>query len=98
MALKIKWSKRAEKSFDKIVEYLEEEWSETSAKKFVRKTDKLLGKIAENPEMCPAVEGKEEVRKGLVTKQTSVFYKIMDNFIKLITFWNNYKDPDKLKL
>ncbi len=61
MALKIKWSKRAEKSFDKIVEYIEEEWSETSAKKFVRKTNKLLEQIAENPEMCPAVEGKEEV-------------------------------------
>jgi hypothetical protein len=41
----------------------------------VRKTDKLLEQIAENPEMCPAVEGKEEVRKGLVTKQSSVFYK-----------------------
>ena len=98
MALKIQWTKRAEKSFDKIVEYLEEEWSEASAKKFVRKTDKLLGQIAENPEMCPAVEGKEDVRKGLVTKQTSVFYRIMDNIIRLITFWDNRRDPDKLKI
>jgi plasmid stabilization system protein ParE len=98
MALKIQWTKRAEKSFDKIVEYIEEEWSEASAKKIVRKTDKLLGQIAENPEMCPAIEGKEKVRKGLVTKQTSVFYKIMDNFIRLITFWDNRRDPDKLKL
>ncbi len=98
MALKIKWSKRAEKSFDKIVDYLEDEWSEANAKKFVRKTNKLLGQIAENPEMCPSVEGKEEVRKGLVTKQSSVFYKIMDNFIKLITFWDNRRDQDNLKL
>lgn len=98
MALKIQWTKRAEKSFAKIVEYLEEEWSETSAKKFVQKTDKLLNYISENPEMCPTVEGKEEIRKGLVTKQTSVFYKIMDNFIRLITFWDNRRNPDKLNL
>jgi len=98
MALEIQWTKRAKKSFDKIVEYLEEEWTETSAKKFVRKTDKLLGQIAENPELCPVIEGKEEVRKGLITKQTSVFYKIMGNFIRLVTFWDNRRDPDKLKL
>ena len=97
MALKIQWTKRAEKSFGKIVLDIEEKWSEASAKKFVQKTDKLLGLIAENLEMCPAVEGKEEVRKGLVTKQTSVFYKIMDNFIRLITFWDNRSDPDKLR-
>lgn len=98
MALKIQWTKRAEKSFDKIVEYLQEEWSEASAKKFVRKTDKLLGQVAENPEMCPSIEGKEEVRKGVITSQTSVFYRVMDDFIRLITFWDNRKNPNKLKI
>jgi plasmid stabilization system protein ParE len=98
MALKIQWTRRAEKSFDKIVEYLKEEWSETSAKKFVRKTDKLLGQITENPEMCPSIEGKEEVRKGAITTQTSVFYSIMDDYIRLITFWDNRRDPNKLKM
>ena len=98
MALKIQWTKKAEKSFDKIVEYLEEEWSEASAKKFVRKTNKLLSRIAENPEICPAIEDKEEVRKGVVTMQTSVFYRVKDNLIQLIIFWDNRQDPDKLKL
>ncbi|MDF1548653.1 MAG: type II toxin-antitoxin system RelE/ParE family toxin [Bacteroidales bacterium] len=94
----MQWTKRAEKSFDKIVGDIEEKWSEASAKKYVRKTAKLLGQIAENPEMCPAIEGKEEVRKGLVTTQTSVFYGIMDNYIRLITFWDNRRDQDKLKI
>ncbi|OQY05692.1 MAG: hypothetical protein B6I20_00705 [Bacteroidetes bacterium 4572_117] len=67
MALKIQWTKRAEKSFDKIVKYLEEKWSEASAKKFVQKTDKLLSQIAENPEICSAIEDKENVRKGMIT-------------------------------
>ena len=98
MALKIQWTKRAEKSFNRIVEYLEEEWSEASTKKFVQKTNKLLSQIAENPEICPAIEGKEDVRKGMVTKQTSVFYRVKDKFIQLITFWDNRRNPDKLKL
>ncbi len=71
---------------------------EASAKKFVRKTDKLLSQIAENPEICLAIEGKEDVRKGVVTNQTSVFYRIKDKFIQLITFWDNRRNPDKLKL
>jgi len=45
MALKIQWTKRAAKSFDKIVDYIKEKGSEKSAKDFVKKTDKLLGAI-----------------------------------------------------
>jgi hypothetical protein len=64
----------------------------------VRKTGKLLGQVAENPEMCPSIEGKEEVRKGVNTTQTTVFCRVMDDFIRLITFWDNRKNPNKLKI
>jgi len=97
MALKIQWTKRAAKSFDKIVDYIEENGSEKSAIDFVKKTDKLLGEIAENPNLCPKIEG-TDVRKGVITKQTSLYYRIMDKVIRLITFWDNPRDPDKLKI
>jgi plasmid stabilization system protein ParE len=37
MALEIEWSKKADKKFDSILEYLTEEWGEKVAKAFVRK-------------------------------------------------------------
>lgn len=37
MALEIKWSKRADKKFDKILEYLLTNWGETGNKEFCQK-------------------------------------------------------------
>jgi plasmid stabilization system protein ParE len=39
MAYSIKWNKKAYKTFDKIVEYLLDEFGESSAKKFAKKVD-----------------------------------------------------------
>ena len=97
MALETQWTKRAAKSFDEIVEFIKKRWSEDSAEKFVEKTNKLVKQIEENPEMCQKIED-TEVRRGVLTKQTSLYYLVMGNFIRLITFWDNRKDPNKLKL
>jgi plasmid stabilization system protein ParE len=42
MALDIHWSKRADKKFDKILEYLLEEWGEKITRSFVRKVYDFL--------------------------------------------------------
>ena len=42
MALEIKWTKRATYSFLKTIDYLEQEWSERSAQKFVQIVNRLL--------------------------------------------------------
>lgn len=97
MALKVQWTSRAIESFDDIVEYIEENWSANSAKTFVQKTDNLLHEIAENPYMCQQMEGKD-IKKGSITPQTSVYYQVMNDAVRLITFWDNRRNPKKLKL
>lgn len=42
MAVEIIWSKRAYQGYARIVEYLEEEWTEREVKKFVRETKRFL--------------------------------------------------------
>ncbi|MFZ4465419.1 MAG: type II toxin-antitoxin system RelE/ParE family toxin, partial [Bacteroidales bacterium] len=59
MALKIKWSKKADRSFDKIIEYLTKEWREKVSKAFVRKAFDLLEILSEFPEIG-TVENKEK--------------------------------------
>lgn len=97
MALKIKWTKRAEKSFDNIVTFIENKWSEKSAEEFVKKTNRVLTQISEQPEIFEESE-KKGIRKGLIARKTSVFYRIYQNYIRLLFFWDNRRDPNKLKL
>jgi len=97
MVLKIQWTKRAAQSFDKIVNYIEEHWSLTSARNFVQKTNNLIAQIAENPDMCQHIEGKD-LKKGVISYQTALYYRVKNDAIHLITFWDNRRDPKSLKL
>ena len=50
MALAIHWSKRAEKKFDKIIEYLLIEWNEQVTETFVKKVYDFIDTLADFPE------------------------------------------------
>ena len=97
MAVEIFWSKRAKKSFDNIVDFTEENWSEKSAEKFVRKTEHILMLLSQNPKIFIEVD-KKNIRKGIITKQTSVFYKIYNQHIRIVTYQDNRRNPDNLKI
>jgi plasmid stabilization system protein ParE len=49
MALVARWSKEAEDTFDEIIEYLEDNWTEREIQNFVRKAHKVIGQIEKNP-------------------------------------------------
>jgi plasmid stabilization system protein ParE len=97
MALKVRWTPEAEDNFESIINYLEKEWSEKEIQKFAQKTQKIIQQIAKNPKMYKAA-GKEEIRRAVITKQTSLFYQIDEesNLIALLSFWDNRKNPNDL--
>ena len=51
MALTIRWTKRAEKKFDKIIEYLLIEWNEQVTEAFVKKVYEFIDTLADFPEI-----------------------------------------------
>ncbi|ALO14054.1 Plasmid stabilization system protein [Salinivirga cyanobacteriivorans] len=98
MALKIKWTEEAEETFDAVIEYLENKWTEKEARNFAQKTNKVIEQIQKNPYQFKA-SAVENVRKALVTKHNSLFYNVNeeDSIIELYSFWDNRKDPGKLQ-
>ncbi len=97
MVVEIKWSKKAKATFDDIVDFITENWSEKSAKKFVRKTEHTLMLISQNPKIFAEVD-KKNIRKGIIVKQISVFYRVYNQHIRIITFWDNRRNPNNLKI
>ena len=99
MAMKISWSPEAEATFSAILNYLEEEWSEKEIRNFVAKTNKVINRISRDPKLFIAF-GEEEVRKAVITKQSSLFYSIdnQNEQIILLSFWDNRKNPGSLRL
>ena len=65
MALEIKWSKRADNSFDRIIDYLQDEWGDQVVQGFVRKTYDFIEILAEFPEIG-SIQVQEKAIRGFV--------------------------------
>lgn len=100
MAYKIIWSAEAEKTFKANIKYLQEDWSAIEITKFINKTFDTIDLIKESPLIFKQSLKSKRIRKATIVKQVSLFYRIntSENAIELITFWNNYQNPKKLRL
>ena len=85
MKTPVYWTDTAVLSFDAIVNFIEERWGEKETKKFVRRTEKVLENITSQPYLYKA-SIVENVRQGIISKQTSLFYEINNNSIRLLIF------------
>jgi plasmid stabilization system protein ParE len=95
----INWTPEAERTFSQNLEYLAYRWGNTVLLDFINKVDNALEVIASNPEAFPLHNTTPNVHKCVVVPQITVYYRIVDDStIDLLTFWNNYQNPDKLKL
>jgi len=92
----ILWTKRAQQSFDEIVGFLEKEWSLNSAINFVRKTNHFIDILKEQPKIGRPEKVKKDLRSFVLTRQTTVFYRIKSNeVIILLNFFDSRQDPIK---
>jgi plasmid stabilization system protein ParE len=96
MAVKIKWTKRAQISFDTIVEYLEKEWSINSAIKFVRLTNNFLEILKIQPKIGRPEIAKDDLRGFVLSRYTTVFYRIKSKkLIIILKFFDTRQHPLK---
>ena len=72
MALEIYWTKRADKKFDRILDYLHEEWGENVAKAFTRKVYEFLDILSEFPKMGTLENKENEIRGFTIIKQVKL--------------------------
>lgn len=93
----IKWTFRAEADYLVILDYLESNWTKKELLKFTTKTSKAIVQISKTPKAFPASK-KKNVRKCVLVKQVSIYYRIKKKEIELLTFWDNRRRPKKLKL
>ncbi len=98
MSFRIVISERAEKNLDKIITYLQDEWSEKVKQKFISKLFKTINQIADTPSMYPESKIKKNVRKCVITKHTTLFYRVNKKEIEIITIQDTRQNPAFLKL
>lgn len=89
MALTIVWSNEAEEQLDRIVEYLETNWTEKEIRKFFSRLEESLKAIANNPATYKNSLRKKGVKEFLITTHTSIFYTFDRKNLYVISIWAN---------
>lgn len=67
------------------------------AVEFVEDVEITIELIKSNPDLYPLTDHKG-VRKAVIRKQVTMFFEVSNQEIHVIRFWNNYQNPDRLKL
>lgn len=98
MVYKLVLSKQAETELYNILDYLSTKWNENIAKEFANIFEKKLDLIKYNPFLYPSFKNNNIIRKCVVVKQVSVYYRISNDEVQIITVFDSRQNPDKLNL
>ena len=94
--MKVTWTRKADTSFNGIVDYLLDIWTVEIATNFVDEVEHTIELIVKNPEMFKVSLYDSISREAFITKHTTMFYRILDDTIEIEYFWGNFDDPEKL--
>tara|TARA_R110001599_G_scaffold3619_1_gene19933 strand:- start:5156 stop:5446 length:291 start_codon:yes stop_codon:yes gene_type:complete len=93
--MKIVWTKKARKRFGEILEYIELKFGSTARRSFITKTKDFTRLLYEFPEIGTLEIPEKKIRGFQITKQTRVFYRLKNDQIILLTFFDSRQDPQK---
>jgi len=96
LSRKVVISKTAERKLDKLFEYLITEWSVKVKTDFVKKLDSSIEIIKNQPEIFPESKKGKSLRKCVITKQTTLFYRYNSKRINIVTIFDTRQNPNKL--
>ena len=94
---KLFWTELADKELEEAIIYLEENWTEREIKNLFIKLDTTLKILTSNPFIFQVSDIEEDIRRAVVAKYNSLYYRINSDTIEIISFYNNRKDPNKRK-
>jgi plasmid stabilization system protein ParE len=97
---KVAWSKRAERAYGQIIDYVADEFGTARARRYVAEVNKAVGKLPENPKMGqiePLLESSRyEFRRLVIGHLTKVIYRIAEERIEIADVWDTRKSPEEL--
>jgi len=96
MPKQIIWSPRAENDFANILDYLDKNWDRKVASNFINLTENTLNQISINSKQFPICYYKKKVRKCVLTKHNSLFYRDSRSSVQILRIYDTRQDPDTL--
>ena len=95
---KILWTDFALSELEKTIEYLEKNWTERELRNLAIEIEQTLTLLSHNPNLFQSSDIKKEIRRVVVAKHNTLYYRVKNNTIEIISFFSNRQSPKKMKL
>ena len=91
------WSPQSKESFENNILHLLETWNEKEANDFIDRVEEILRLISKHPKIFRYLP-EQDVYRCVVVKPVSLFYRLRNHQVELLTFWDNRMDPEKINI
>ncbi|GGG45681.1 type II toxin-antitoxin system RelE/ParE family toxin [Epilithonimonas arachidiradicis] len=89
----ILWTDLALEELAQTVEYLEQEFTDKEIDNLGNEIERILSIITQNPEIFPYSD-KYKIRKVVILKFNSLYYRILNDKIEIVSFFSNRQNPE----
>ncbi len=96
-AKRVNWSPEAERDFLGILNYLLENWPSSIADHFIDQISDSIHLIQVRPTLYPVINKSFGIRRCVVTRHNSLFFRIIDEAIEILRIFDTRQDPEKLR-
>lgn len=94
---KIHWTDNALNELAKTIEYLEKNFTDKEIRKLALKIESTVELISQNPNIYPKSEFKN-VYKAIILKYNTLYYRLTEDSIEILSFFSNRQSPIKRKI
>ena len=93
----ILWTDFALEELSETVEYLKREFSQKEIDNLGDEIERICSIISQNPNIFPNSD-RLKTRKAVILKFNTLYYRIMNDKVEIVSFFSNRQSPDKMKL
>ena len=94
---KIVWTDRAESELAQTLRYLTENFSNREVSRLAENIESTLKIIIAHPKLFPASIKRKNVRRVVILRFNTMYYRVRRDKIEILSFFSNRQDPKKNK-
>ena len=94
---KIIWTDHALDELRQTISYLEQNFSDREIERLANQIESTLALIATQPAIFPESQRRVGVRRVVILRFNSLYYRVNGQQIEILSFFSNRQDPKKIK-
>ena len=98
MNYRIRWTTEAYLDFSQIVLFIKEKWGRKSAEDFVNRVEAIINILSVFPQLGKIIHSQKQIRALVISKQTTIVYRIKSDLLVILNLFDNRQNPDKFEV